>query len=238
MRSTDSWFVYGSVGDSTRGGSLVTTGVGEGTGVAVTPETKSEKVDPTAPTTVPIPPAPTYRTPTATARTPTASASRPTSGIPRLRWMGVWTESRPGAGARGRTLTGAGRPLDGGRGRTCVGRDVRRLVIGRIVARRSARRFERGQRAADLRIATHVGPTRCVVLWRGRACRRRARSRSLSAGPRPTDRTGSRRTIDRVSSHAPRILPATEEAAVAAGVAVAPAHQRAVRRSAWAPSRA
>jgi len=49
---------------------------------------------------------------------------------------------------------------------------------------------------------------------------------------------GFQEAIDRVSSHAPRILPATEEAAVAAEVAVAPAHQRAVRRSAWVPSRA
>ena len=57
-RSTDSWFVYGSLGDSMLGASLVTTGVGAGTGVAVTPAMKSVKVEPTAPATVPSPPAP------------------------------------------------------------------------------------------------------------------------------------------------------------------------------------
>jgi len=56
--------------------------------------------------------------------------------------------------ARGLTLTGVGRPVDGGRGRTWVGRWSRRVVIGAIVARppgaggwprpRLARRCTRG----------------------------------------------------------------------------------------------
>ena len=58
------------------------------------------------------------------------------SGRPPLRWIGRWVDRRVGPGARGLTLTGAGRPLDGGRGRTCACRWSRRVVIGRIVARR------------------------------------------------------------------------------------------------------
>jgi len=48
---------------------------------------------------------------------------------------------------------------------------------------------------------------------------------------------GFQEAIDRVSSHAPRILPATEEAAVVVAAGVAPVHPRAVPRSAWVPSR-
>src|SRR6187455_576757 len=105
--------------------------VGDGVGVAVTSSTKPVSVDPTDPATVVRPPAPRYRTPAASARTATTSTNRPTIGTPRERLTGVWTERRPGAGARGRTGAGAGRPLEGGRGLTWVGRVSRRFAIGR-----------------------------------------------------------------------------------------------------------
>ena len=67
-------------------------------------------------------------------------------------------DGEPGrAGARGLTLTGAGRPVDGGRGRTCVCRGSRRVVIGGIVARRR----KQGPRACVLSVGD--GVVRCTL---------------------------------------------------------------------------
>src|SRR4051794_28851741 len=63
---------------------------------------------------------------------------------------------------RGLTRTGAGRPVDGGRGLTCAGRTARRVVIGRILARPSGSTTHR-----PLPRACDVGSERSVVLWRG-----------------------------------------------------------------------
>jgi hypothetical protein len=101
-----------------------------GDGVAVTPLTKPLSDVPTPPTTNPNPRTPTYRIPALSARTAAMSARRMIQGIPPPRWIGRWPASRLVPGARGLTLTGAGRPVDGGRGRTWVGRWSRRVVIG------------------------------------------------------------------------------------------------------------
>ena len=132
-------FVYGSSGGARDGASETVRTVGAGDGVAVTPWTNPEKVVPRLAATVRRPPAPRYSTTAPSATTARVIAMRTTSGIPRLRAIGRCDATRPGCGARGRTLTGAGRPLDGGRGRTCVGRGPRRVVIATIVTRAAAR---------------------------------------------------------------------------------------------------
>ena len=156
--------VYGSVGCSSEGGSLMTETTGRGDGVEVTPATKPPIVEPIPPATIPNPFTPMYRTPADRARTAATSAIRMTIGTPRLRLIGWWADSRPGPGERGLTLTGAGRPVDGGRGRTCVCRWSRRVVIGRIVAWQ----LWDGSRAVVRRCVAHSW-VRCDVLWRGRA---------------------------------------------------------------------
>ena len=65
---------------------------------------------------------------------------------------------RRGAGVRGLALTGAGRPVDAGRGRTCVCRWSRRVaIVGDC--RMSVR----------ITVSNATARVRCVVLWRGRA---------------------------------------------------------------------
>src|SRR3954452_7422291 len=92
--------------------------------------------------------------------------------------MARWLAIRVGPGDRGLTLTGAGRPLDGGRGRTWACRWSRRVVIGGD-CRTDRRRTVLGAATAMVR---------CVVLWRGRARddprRRPPRSEGWSAGSR------------------------------------------------------
>src|SRR5262245_57910912 len=135
MRSAVRSLLYGSAGCSRVGGSLIDASEGLGTGVEVTPEMKPVTVDPTPPATIPRPPAPTQRTPTPSVRTAATSTRRITTGRPRLRRMGRWVDRRVGPGDRGFALTGAGRPLDGGRGLTWACRESRRVVIARIVPR-------------------------------------------------------------------------------------------------------
>src|SRR4051794_41781974 len=89
---------------------------------------------------------------------------------------------------RGLTRTGAGRPVDGGRGLTCAGRTARRVVIGRILARRSGSTTHR-----PLARACDVGFARSVVLWRG--CwptqdKPQAEAGAHARGP-PTARSGT-----------------------------------------------
>src|SRR5258705_1073553 len=128
-RSTVGSAVYGSDGCSSDGGSLMTSTTGRGDGVDVTPETNPVSVEPIPPATTPKPLTPTYRTPAERARTAATRAIRKTIGTPRLRLIGWRADSRPGPGVRGLTLTGAGRPVDGGRGRTCVCRWSRPVFI-------------------------------------------------------------------------------------------------------------
>src|SRR5688572_6673438 len=64
------------------------------------------------------------------ATTPAPRPSRAISGMPRVRRTGVWVATRAGLLDREVGRVGAGRPLDGGRGRTWLGRDPRRSVIG------------------------------------------------------------------------------------------------------------
>ena len=144
-------------------------------------------------------------TPTPTAKMPTASAMRPMSGMPRLRRIGVRTDSRPGAGARGRTFTGAGRPLDGGRGRTCVGRDPRRLVIGRIVARRSQRSIPMTDGRRLVRVSVSVSE-RGGALYSGAVARAVGARRRQEYECRPATHgpDAYQVAIDRVSRRAPR----------------------------------
>ena len=74
---------------------------------------------------------------TTTPRTATA-AMKPILamiGRPRSRRMGRWPDRRVAVGARLVGLAGAGRPVDAGRGLTCVCRGSRRVVIRGIVAR-------------------------------------------------------------------------------------------------------
>ena len=85
------------------------------------------------------------------------------------------------------TLTGAGRPLDGGRGRTWAGRWSRRVVI--------AARLSHGVPCTG---AEHsAAMVRCVVLWRGRARvtipSRAPATEGWSAGTRSARSVGERR---------------------------------------------
>src|SRR6185436_12804145 len=94
--------------------------------------------------------------------------------------------SRPGAGARVRTVAGAGRPEEGGRGRTCVGRPPRREVIGRIVACGAVHGGAPRAAASCGRIL----PERCGALYSGPAWRARP---AWSRAPRTEGvRAGSR----------------------------------------------
>jgi hypothetical protein len=104
------------------------------------------------------------------------------------------------------TLIGAGRPVEGGLGRTCDGRPPRRVVIGRIVARsgRYAARNPHQPRTclqiAFHRARWHVGSWRSDVVLRGRRagrpcgapfrgmeCRHET-ERAIVRRPRPGDR--------------------------------------------------
>ena len=138
----------------------MTATTGRGDGVEVTPATKPPTVEPTPPATIPNPFTPTYRTPADRARTAATSAKRKTIGTPRLRLIGWRADSRPGPGERGLTLTGAGRPLDGGRGRTCVCRWSRRVVIAGIVAWQLWD-GSRARRASPRRVP--MGAVRCTL---------------------------------------------------------------------------
>ena len=186
----------------------------DGTGVAVTPCTKFVIVPPRAPATTLSPPAPTYRTRTATARTPAPRASRPMSGMPRLRRIGACTDRRLCDGARGRALTGVGRPPDGGRGRTWFGRVPRRVAI-----------------AGDCRMPPPVGPLRGRHGLSGCECRSGtvrctlARSRVLNDAARPA----AWEDACRPAIHAPDDRSPTQVPASLAGPARGPVVPRRVR---------
>src|SRR5215208_5121040 len=107
----------------------MTTGGRDGVGVAVRSSTKPEKLELTAAATRPIPPFATNRTPAPKATTARPNRSRNGSGRRRVRSTFRCELSRAGDGPRDLTLIGAGRPEDGGLGRTWDGRPPRRVVI-------------------------------------------------------------------------------------------------------------
>ena len=132
MTSTVSMLVYGSSGATIEGAPLIA-GAGVGDGLLTTlptlptkspnPATASERNGPTRPL-----PTHTIVAP----RTMIANASNARSGVGSCcrRSIRLCRASRVGDGAMGRTLTGAWRPFEGGRGRTCGGRPPRRESIG------------------------------------------------------------------------------------------------------------
>src|SRR5688500_1419026 len=133
-RSTVAWFVYGSVGWMRIGESAMSVGCCEGTGVAVMSSTKPVNVEPSALATVPRPPDAANRTAPTRPTTAIAKTACIGSASRRVRSTRRWEARRLGAGPRGRTFIGAGRPDEGGRGRTWDGLPPR-VVIGRIVTR-------------------------------------------------------------------------------------------------------
>jgi hypothetical protein len=111
--------VYGSTGNASVGASLIATIEALGVGVAVTLPMNPVTAPARSPAAFPKPAIPTYSTTAPSARTSATSPKLATSGVrPRSpeRRSVTWLEPV----VRGLTLTGAGRPVDGGRGRTCI----------------------------------------------------------------------------------------------------------------------
>ena len=156
--------VYGSVGCLSVGAMVRATSDARGDGVEVTLLTNPPSVEPIPPTTPPRPRAPTNTIPTPSTTTAASSPSRAIIGRPRSRLIGRWPDRRAGPGERVLTLTGAGRPVDGGRGRTWVWRWSLRVVIARIVARVRSNRFT--VRPGPDRLLAFVAPggaVRCTL---------------------------------------------------------------------------
>src|SRR5690349_13608804 len=128
-RSTLASFVYGSSGFSRTGASASDGGNTDGTGVEVMSETKPVSVEPTTSATRPMPPVAANSTPAPRPTTAATNSSR--NGRARRRVVSTrrWDASRFAEGARVRAFAGAGRPVDGGRGRTWDGRPFL-VVIG------------------------------------------------------------------------------------------------------------
>src|SRR4051794_9721825 len=91
---------------------------------------KPLNVEPTAVTTLPSPPLATTRTATPSPMTARARSSRNGRARPGPRSTRRWVATRLATVGRGRGGAGVGRPVEGGRGRTCGGRPLRRVVIG------------------------------------------------------------------------------------------------------------
>ena len=97
-------------------------------------------------------------------------------------------DRRPGAGARGRTLTGAGRPLDGGVAGRGLGAMPRRVAIGADC--RTPPPSGSPERVGARPDACRSVAVRCTLARSRVPAWSRARSRrDASAGPRSTDRT-------------------------------------------------
>src|SRR5829696_5766125 len=129
-RSIDLSLVYGSSGAS-RFGALAATGSGAlGTGLLVRSATRPSTVEPTALAIRPRPPFARTRTPTPRAITATPRSRRNGKASPGPRSTRRWAATRDATVGRGLSFAGIGRPVEGGRGRTCGGRPPRRVVIG------------------------------------------------------------------------------------------------------------
>ena len=173
--------VYGSSGGANSGASLIVATVGAGVGVAVTSWTNPASDEPKPPATR----APAERDverPGTQGDDGQGQRDLADEGQATTPLDGAMRGDPPGCGARVRALVGRRRPLDGGRGRTWVGRAPRRVVIARIVAR-----------DADQRRVTWrgIGPLRCVVLWPGQCACLRVYAPSTRDGVQARDpRTG------------------------------------------------
>src|SRR5215210_3157017 len=96
---------------------------------------KPVNVEPIAVATRPSAPVATSSTPTPSATTATTRSIRNGSAIPGPRSTRRCDVRRVEDGGGVRAFGGAGRPVEGGRGRTWGGRAPRRFVTARIVAR-------------------------------------------------------------------------------------------------------